>query len=40
MRAHYFVVAAMLAALLVTGCGGMTDPSKNQVETFNGTVPE
>jgi hypothetical protein len=39
MRAHSFVLAAMLAPLLVTGCGGVTDPSKNQIERFNGTVP-
>ena len=26
------------AALLVAGCGGITDPSKNTVENFSGTL--
>jgi hypothetical protein len=33
--------AAMLAVacLTIAGCGGITDPSKNQVEPFSGTLP-
>jgi hypothetical protein len=38
MRAHHFVLSAALAALVVTGCGGLVDPSQNQNETFIGTV--
>ncbi len=32
------VAAAVLAGLLSAGCGGVTDPSKNQTETFTGMV--
>jgi hypothetical protein len=39
MSAHYFFRSVLLTALLVTGCGGLTDPSKNQVDQFSGTVP-
>jgi hypothetical protein len=38
MRAHSFILAISLAALLLTACGGVTDPSKNQVEIFSGSV--
>lgn len=38
MRAHHFILSAALAALFLTGCGGVTDPSKNRVEPFSGTV--
>jgi hypothetical protein len=38
MRAHHFILAAALAALFLTGCGGISDPSKNQVDTFSGAV--
>jgi len=33
--------AAMLAVacLTIAGCGGITDPSKNTVEPFSGTLP-
>jgi hypothetical protein len=33
--------AAMLAVacLTIAGCGGITDPSKNTVDTFSGTLP-
>ena len=30
--------AVLLIALLVSACGGFTDPSNNQTETFSGTV--
>jgi hypothetical protein len=39
MSAHHFFRSVLLTALLVTGCGGLTDPSKNQVDPFSGTVP-
>jgi hypothetical protein len=39
MSAHHFSRSVLLTALLVTGCGGLTDPSKNQVDPFTGTVP-
>ncbi len=29
----------MCAALLATGCNSIVDPSKNQTETFSGTIP-
>ena len=32
------LAAAMLVALLSMACGGPTDPSKNQVEPFTGSV--
>jgi hypothetical protein len=31
-------LAPALAALIAIGCGGVTDPSKNTVETLQGTV--
>jgi hypothetical protein len=30
--------ALALAGLITVSCGGVTDPSQNQTETFNGTV--
>jgi len=30
--------ALALAGFITVSCGGITDPSKNQTETFNGTV--
>lgn len=38
MRFRYAAVLG-LAALVTISCGGVTDPSKNTVETFSGTVP-
>jgi hypothetical protein len=34
-----FVAALAVAAALAAGCGGIVDPSQNQVETFSGTIP-
>jgi hypothetical protein len=34
-----FAAAAVFAALVAAACGGVTDPSKNQLETFSDTVP-
>ncbi len=34
-----FAVAVAVAALVAAACGGVTDPSKNQLETFTDTVP-
>ena len=31
--------AAVCAALLAAACNGIVDPSKNQTETFSGTIP-
>jgi len=31
--------AALIAALCAAACGGIVDPSKNQTETFSGTIP-
>jgi hypothetical protein len=39
MRAHHFILSVSLAALFLTGCGGLTDPSKNQVTPFSDVVP-
>ena len=33
------VAAALTAALVAAGCGGIVDPSKNVTETFSGTIP-
>src|SRR3981189_3224109 len=33
-----FPVAVLLAAVLAAGCGGIVDPSQNQIETFTGTI--
>ena len=30
--------AALVVAVIATACGGFTDPSNNQTETFSGTV--
>jgi hypothetical protein len=38
MRAHYFILSAALAALFLTGCGSISEPSKNQMQLFSGTV--
>src|SRR5438128_1037526 len=39
MRSLSAVVAALVAAGLFTiSCGGIVDPSKNQMESFSGTV--
>jgi hypothetical protein len=37
---NFRLSAALLAAaaLSVSGCGGIVDPSQNQVETFSGTI--
>jgi hypothetical protein len=32
------IAAAVLAGLVAIGCGGVTDPSKNQSETFTGAL--
>jgi hypothetical protein len=32
------IAAALLAGLVALGCGGVTDPSKNQTETFSKTL--
>jgi len=34
-----FTAAIAVAALLSFACGGVTDPSKNTIEQFSGTVP-
>lgn len=34
-----WLVAALFAAALCAGCGGVVDPSKNVTDTFNGTIP-
>jgi hypothetical protein len=42
MHTRYTVAAALAIALAVfpaVGCGGVTDPSQNIVETFSNTVP-
>lgn len=31
--------AAVIAALSAAACNGIVDPSKNQTETFSGTIP-
>jgi hypothetical protein len=31
--------AALVASLCAAACGGIVDPSKNQTETFSGTIP-
>jgi hypothetical protein len=31
--------ALVLVSVVVAGCGGIVDPSQNQVETFSGTIP-
>ena len=33
------VAAVVCAALLAAGCNSIVDPSKNQSETFSGTIP-
>ena len=33
-----FPVAVTLAAVLAAGCGGIVDPSQNQIEPFSGTI--
>jgi hypothetical protein len=39
MRARVFAAAALaIAGVLSISCGGIVDPSKNTVETFNGTI--
>src|SRR4051794_28201604 len=30
--------ACLMAAVCAAGCGGIVDPSQNQVETFTGTI--
>lgn len=37
MRAR-FAAAIAVAGLITIGCGGIVDPSQNQVETFSGTI--
>jgi hypothetical protein len=40
MRARLaLALATAIAALGLSGCGGVTDPAQNVVETFTGTVP-
>ncbi len=38
---HFRLSAALLvgAAVTLAGCGGIVDPSQNQVETFSGSIP-
>lgn len=38
---HSRILIGLLAAAAVaaSSCGGIVDPSQNQVETFNGTIP-
>jgi hypothetical protein len=31
---------AVLVAAIAAACGGVIDPSKNQIETFTGTIPK
>src|SRR5712691_4806742 len=39
MRARFSAAVALAAAgVLSISCGGIVDPSKNQVETFSGTI--
>jgi hypothetical protein len=38
MKSLRYAVACSLAGLLAAGCGGVVDPSKNQVENFSGTL--
>jgi hypothetical protein len=37
MRAR-FAAAIAVAGLIMMSCGGIVDPSQNQVETFSGTI--
>jgi hypothetical protein len=39
MSAHQFILSASLALLFLTGCGGLTDPSKNKIDRFTDVVP-
>jgi hypothetical protein len=38
MPVRFAAVALLLAGLLGIGCGGISSPSKNQQETFSGTL--
>ena len=38
MRIRFIVAATVVILLACLGCGSVTDPSKNQTETFTGTV--
>jgi len=38
MLMRFAAVALLLAGLLGIGCGGISSPSKNQQETFSGTL--
>lgn len=38
MQLRVTAMALASAALVTIGCGGVTSPSKNSTETFNGTV--
>ena len=38
MKSLRYAVVCSLAGLLAAGCGGVVDPSKNQVETFSSTL--
>jgi hypothetical protein len=35
---HRRLGIAVLVAVIAAACGGVVDPSKNQIETFNGTA--
>ena len=38
MRVRCAAAALVLAGALTVSCGGIVDPSKNQMETFSGTL--
>jgi hypothetical protein len=40
MRVSLFAAIVAAAALATISCGGITDPSQNTTETFNGTLPK
>jgi hypothetical protein len=39
MQLRVFAACLVAATLCAAGCGGITDPSQNQTETFTGTIP-
>ena len=38
MHLRFSAALLLAAAVCAAGCGGITDPSQNQVETFTGTI--
>lgn len=38
MQLRFSAAVVLAAAVLAAGCGGIVDPSQNQIETFTGTI--